>query len=57
MHAVLEVLKDLGLDKAIYSRREAWVRQVLAMIVGRVVYQGSKLLSAAVGRNQRGIDD
>ena len=33
----------LGLDKAIYSRREAWVRQVLAMIVGRVVYQGSKL--------------
>jgi len=43
VHAVLEVLKDLGLDKAIYSRRETWVRHVLAMIVGRVVYQGSKL--------------
>ncbi len=43
VRAVLEVLKDLGLDKIIYSRREAWVRQVLAMIVGRVVYQGSKL--------------
>jgi transposase len=42
-HAVLEVLKDLGLDKAIYSRRETWVGHVLAMIVGRVVYQGSKL--------------
>lgn len=42
-HAVLEVLKDLGLDKAIYSRRGAWVRHVLAMIVGRIVYQGSKL--------------
>ena len=42
-YAVLEVLKDVGLDKAIYSRREAWVGHVLAMIVGRIVYQGSKL--------------
>lgn len=43
VHAVVEVLKDVGLDKAVYSRRETWVRHILAMIVGRVVYQGSKL--------------
>lgn len=43
VHAVLEVLKSVGLDKIIYSRREPWVRHVLAMIVGRIVYQGSKL--------------
>ena len=42
-HAVLAVLQDLGLERMIYSRREDWVRYVLAMIVGRVVYQGSKL--------------
>ncbi len=42
-HAVLTVLQDLGLEQIIYSRREDWVRHVLAMIVGRVVYQGSKL--------------
>ena len=43
VHAVLQVLKDLQLDKLIYTRREPWVRYVLAMIAGRVVYQGSKL--------------
>jgi len=43
VYAVLQVCKDLQLDKAIYSRRDKWVRHVLAMIAGRVVYQGSKL--------------
>ena len=42
--ALLRLAKDIGLDKALYSRtHEPWVRDCLAMIVGRLVYQGSKL--------------
>ena len=41
--AVLRMAEALGVDRLLYSRREPWVRYVLAMIVGRVVYQGSKL--------------
>ena len=42
--ALLRLAKDIGLDKALYSRpNEPWVRDCLAMIVGRIVYQGSKL--------------
>lgn len=41
---LLALAKGLGLDKIIYSRpHEQWVKDVLAMIVGRVVYAGSKL--------------
>ena len=42
-YAVLELAKELGLDRALYSRKEAWVQDCLAMIVGRIVYAGSKL--------------
>ncbi len=42
-HALLELAKDLGLHRMLYSRSEPWVNSVLAMVVGRVVYQGSKL--------------
>ena len=35
--------KKIGLDKIIYSRNEFWVRNAMAMIIGRIVYQGSKL--------------
>jgi DDE family transposase len=42
-YALLELAKQLGLDRALYSRREAWVQDCLAMIVGRLVYAGSKL--------------
>jgi len=42
-HALLATAKALGLPKLFYSRSEPWVRYALAMIVGRVVYQGSKL--------------
>jgi len=42
-HAVLAMAKALGLPKLLYSRSEPWVRYAMAMIVGRVVYQGSKL--------------
>jgi len=41
--AVLDIIKQTGLDKIIYSKSEPWVNSVLAMIVGRVVYAGSKL--------------
>lgn len=41
--AVLAVAKDIGLDKAIYSRREQWVDDIMAMVAGRIVYAGSKL--------------
>lgn len=42
-YAVLSVGRSLGLDSILYSRKESWREDVLAMIVGRVVYQGSKL--------------
>ena len=42
--AFLELAKDLGLDKTIYSRpSEQWVKDSLAMIIGKVIYAGSKL--------------
>jgi len=39
----LGLAKKIGLDKLIYSRNEYWVRDVLALIIGRIIYQGSKL--------------
>jgi transposase len=39
----MELAKDLGLDKMIFSQKAQWREDVLAMIVGRIVYQGSKL--------------
>jgi hypothetical protein len=41
--ALHDLAKDIGLDKLLYSRNEPWVRCALAMIIGRIVYQGSKL--------------
>lgn len=42
-HALLQLAQELELDRALYSRKEPWVQDCLAMIVGRVVYAGSKL--------------
>jgi hypothetical protein len=42
-YALLALAKQLGLDRALYSRKQAWVQDCLAMIVGRLVYAGSKL--------------
>jgi len=42
-YALLDLARQLGLDRLIYSRKEAWREDALALIVGRVVYQGSKL--------------
>jgi len=41
--AALYLARELGLDRVIYSRSEPWVRDALAMIAGRLVFQGSKL--------------
>lgn len=42
--ALLQLAKDINLPGAIYSRpHEQWVQDILAMIVGRIVWQGSKL--------------
>jgi hypothetical protein len=42
--ACLEVLKETGLHKMIHSRfYDEWVKSSLAMIIGRIVYGGSKL--------------
>ena len=40
---MLSLARELGLDRAIYSRREDGVDDCLALIAGRVVYAGSKL--------------
>ena len=42
-YAILAIAKQLGLPQALYSRPERWVNSALAMIVGRLVYAGSKL--------------
>lgn len=41
--ALLALAKELGLPKLIYSRHEPWVNDCLALIVGRLLYAGSKL--------------
>jgi hypothetical protein len=41
--ALLILADELGLSRSIYSRREPWVRDYFTMIVGRVIYAGSKL--------------
>lgn len=42
-HVFMELAKDLDLDKIIFSKKTQWRNDALAMIVGRLVYQGSKL--------------
>ncbi|NKB23077.1 MAG: hypothetical protein GKR87_16090 [Kiritimatiellae bacterium] len=41
--SILKLAKDLRLDRLLYSRDETWVKSVMAMVVGRIIYQGSKL--------------
>jgi hypothetical protein len=42
--ACVRILKELQLHKKIHSRSESeWVKSAIAMIVGRLVYAGSKL--------------
>jgi hypothetical protein len=41
--AMLELARELDLPRMLYSRPEPWVDCVMAMVAGRIVYQGSKL--------------
>jgi len=41
--AFSELARDIGLDNIIYSRTLPWRKNAMAMIVGRIVWQGSKL--------------
>lgn len=41
--ALLSLADEIGLTRALDSRRIPWVQDCLAMIVGRIVYAGSKL--------------
>ncbi len=51
-YILLKLAQSLGLDRVIYSRPyEQWVQDCLAMIVGRVVYAGSKLSLCNEWRN------
>jgi transposase len=46
--ALFELARQIGLTEDIYSKLEDWVRDVLAMIIGRIIYQGSKLYLSKV---------
>ncbi len=50
-HALLQLAKELELPKVLYSRNEPWVGPALAMIVGRIVYAGSKLALSHQSKN------
>jgi len=50
-HAFVQLAKDLDLPEVLYSRNEPWVAAALAMIVGRIVYAGSKLALSHQGPN------
>ena len=54
-YALLELAKELGLDRALYSRKEALVQDCLAMIVGRIVYAGSKLALSNQWKKHRSV--
>lgn len=41
--ALMKLARQIGLHRSIFPRSEAWVDSVLAMVVGRLVYAGSKL--------------
>ena len=50
--ALLALAKDIGLDRALYSKpSEPWVQDSLAMIVGRILFAGSKLALAHQWKN------
>lgn len=52
-HALLQLAKDLGLPQLLYSRNEPWVAPALAMIIGRIIYAGSKLALSNLSRDTK----
>jgi transposase len=49
--ALLQLARELELHHILYSRNEPWVGPALAMIIGRIVYAGSKLALSHQGPN------
>jgi len=49
--ALLPLARELELPRMLYSRSEPWIGPALAMIIGRIVYAGSKLALSKQGRN------
>lgn len=49
--ALIELAKHLDLHTALYSRPQQWVSDCLAMIVGRIIYAGSKLSLSHQSKN------
>ena len=47
-YALLEIARALEMDKMIYSIKKQWREDILAMIIGRILYQGSKLSLANI---------
>lgn len=41
--ALLGLAKELGLPQLLYARNQPWVNDSMAMIIGRILYAGSKL--------------
>ncbi len=41
--ALKSLAAEIGLDKAVCSTKTQWREDVMAMIIGRIIYQGSKL--------------
>lgn len=50
-HALLQLARQLQLHQVLYSRNEPWVGPALAMIIGRIVYAGSKLALSNQSKN------
>ncbi len=50
-HALLQLARQLQLHEVLYSRNEPWVGPALAMIIGRIVYAGSKLVLSNQSKN------
>ena len=42
-YVFMQLSKEIGLDKMIFSKKVQWREDCLAMILGRLIYQGSKL--------------
>jgi len=42
-YSILSIIRELGLDDMIFSKKVQWREDVLAMITGRLIYPGSKL--------------
>ena len=41
--SIHKIIQQIGLDKDLYSRSAPWVNSIIAMVIGRIIYAGSKL--------------